>query len=281
LPQVNPGTSSAQLPDELPHYIFVQHGSLCCSQRRLSFMPPHSKPPWPTQTLHLPQACRCERRLSLMRSRKPYSRRSPKGLTNQGWKDSWDAYMRPDRSVAPPPIAPIEVQGYVYDAKYRMASLLRNFGDAARAEKLRKEATELARRLDKAYWMSDRNYFAMALDGEKQQLKCIASNPGHLLFSRAVTREKSRAIVTRLMREDMFSGWGWRTLSQDEPTFNPLSYHRGSVWPHDNSLIAHGMSLNETQAACHPGTNGFVSSRLKLPQLPTSGAVLRSPAPRA
>jgi len=174
-----------------------------------------------------------------------YSRRSQNGLANQAWKDSWDAYMRPDRTVAPPPIAPIEVQGYVYDAKYRMASLLRNFGDAARAEKLKKEATELARALDKAYWMSDRNYFAMALDGEKQQLKCIASNPGHLLFSRAVTREKSRAIVTRLMREDMFSGWGWRTLSQDEPTFNPLSYHRGSVWPHDNSLIAHGMALNE------------------------------------
>jgi len=93
--------------------------------------------------------------------------------------------------------------------------------------------------------MADRNYFAMALDGEKQQLKCIASNPGHLLFTRAVNRERSRAIVTRLMREDMFSGWGWRTLSQEEPTFNPLSYHRGSVWPHDNSLIAHGMALNE------------------------------------
>jgi glycogen debranching enzyme len=174
-----------------------------------------------------------------------YSRRSSKGLTNQAWKDSWDAYMRSDHTVSPAPIAPVEIQGYVYDAKYRMASLLRNLGDTARAERLKKEATELAKRLDKAYWMADRNYFAMALDGEKQQLKCIASNPGHLLFTRAVNRERSRAIVTRLMREDMFSGWGWRTLSQEEPTFNPLSYHRGSVWPHDNSLIAHGMALNE------------------------------------
>ncbi len=174
-----------------------------------------------------------------------YSRRSPKGLMNQAWKDSWEAYMRPDHTVSPSPIAPVEIQGYVYDAKYRMASLSRNFGDPARAERLKKEATELAKRLDKAYWMADRNYFAMALDGEKRQLKCISSNPGHLLFTRAVNRERSRAIVTRLMREDMFGGWGWRTLSQDEPTFNPLSYHRGSVWPHDNSLIAHGMALNE------------------------------------
>jgi len=174
-----------------------------------------------------------------------YMRRSPKGLANQAWKDSWDACMRPDRTVSSAPIAPVEIQGYVYDAKYRMASLLRNFGDAARGEKLKKEAAELAKRLDKAYWMADRNFFAMALDGEKQQLKCIASNPGHLLFSRAVNRKRARTIVTRLMREDMFSGWGWRTLSEEEPTFNPLSYHRGSVWPHDNSLIAHGMALNE------------------------------------
>ncbi len=174
-----------------------------------------------------------------------YTRRSPKGLINQAWKDSWDAYMRPDHTVPPAPIAPIEIQGYVYDAKYRMAALLRNFGDGARAEKLKKEAAELAKRLDKAFWMADGNYYAMALDGNKQQLKCVASNPGHLLFTRAVSRERSRAIVTRLMRDDMFSGWGWRTLSQEEPTFNPLSYHRGSVWPHDNSLIAHGMALNE------------------------------------
>ncbi len=174
-----------------------------------------------------------------------YSRHSEKGLLNQAWKDSWDAYMRPDGSLSPPPIAPIEVQGYVYDAKYRMSSLLRTFGDTARSEKLKDAAAELAARLDKAYWMADRNYFAMALDGDKEQLKCISSNPGHLLFTRSVSKERSRAIVARLMQADMSSGWGWRTLSQDEPTFNPLSYHRGSVWPHDNSLIAHGMALNE------------------------------------
>ena len=174
-----------------------------------------------------------------------YLRRSPKGLINQAWKDSWDAYLRADRTASPPPIAPVEVQGYVYDAKYRMAPLLRNFGDADRSERLQQEAAELLRRLDEAYWMPERNYFAMVLDGEKRQLKSIGSNPGHLLFSRAVARDKARAITTRLMRPDMFSGWGWRTVSEEEPTFNPLSYHRGSVWPHDNSLIAHGMALNE------------------------------------
>ena len=174
-----------------------------------------------------------------------YQRRSSKGLTNQSWKDSWDANLHDDGSVAPSPIAPVEVQGYVYDAKYRMASLLRHFGDVGRAEKLRKDATELAKRIDKAYWMPEQNFFAMALDGNKRQVKSIGSNPGHLLFTRAISRERCRAVINRLMKDDMFSGWGWRTLSRENKIFNPLSYHRGSVWPHDNSLIAHGMSLNE------------------------------------
>ena len=87
--------------------------------------------------------------------------------------------------------------------------------------------------------------YAMALDGDKNQLQVISSNPGHLLFTRILGKERARTVVNRLMRDDMFSGWGWRTMSQDEQVFNPLSYHRGSVWPHDNSLIAHGMALNE------------------------------------
>jgi glycogen debranching enzyme len=178
-----------------------------------------------------------------------YSRRSPKGLINQGWKDSWDANIHRDGTLARPPIAPVEVQGYVYEAKYRMASLLRTFGDAATAERLKRESSELARRFEKAYWMPQRGFYAMGLDGEKKQIEVISSNPGHLLFARILTRERARAVVNRLMRDDMFSGWGWRTLSQEERVFNPLSYHRGSVWPHDNSLIAHGMALNEFRGA--------------------------------
>ena len=174
-----------------------------------------------------------------------YHRRSPKGLVNQAWKDSWDANMRPDGSIPRSPISPIEVQGYVYDAKYRMASLLRSFGDTTTAERLRREATELAKRVEKAFWMPSKGFYALALDNEKKQVQVTASNPGHLLFTRLVTRERARAVVNRLMHQDMFTGWGWRTLSQSERVFNPLSYHRGSVWPHDNSIIAHGMALND------------------------------------
>ena len=174
-----------------------------------------------------------------------YIRRSPRGLANQGWKDSWDANMHRDGTIARPPIALVEVQGYVYDAKYRMSALLRAFGDTVNAERLRREASDLAKRLEKAYWMSSRGFYAMALDGEKKQLQVISSNPGHLLWNRAISKERARSVVNRFMREDLFSGWGLRTVSAEERVFNPLSYHRGSVWPHDNSLTVHGMALNE------------------------------------
>ncbi|PSH03746.1 MAG: amylo-alpha-1,6-glucosidase [Acidobacteria bacterium] len=174
-----------------------------------------------------------------------YQKRSPRGLVNQGWKDSWDAIIHNDGQVAAPPIALCEVQGYVYDAKYRMSTLLRMFGDNERAERLRREANDLARRFDKVFWNAESGFYSMALDAEKKPVAVVSSNPGHLLWSRIINRERARIVTQRMMREDMFSGWGWRTMSQQEHVFNPLSYHRGSVWPHDNSLIAHGMSLNE------------------------------------
>ena len=174
-----------------------------------------------------------------------YLRRSKRGLINQGWKDSWDANMHRDGTVARPPIALAEVQGYVYDAKYRMSSLLRAFGDSERADRLKKEAGELAKRFEKSFWLPQHSFYAMALDAEKRPLEVISSNPGQLLFTRILGRERARSVVNRLMRNDMFSGWGWRTMSCEERVYNPLSYHRGSVWPHDNSLIAHGMALNE------------------------------------
>lgn len=172
-----------------------------------------------------------------------YKRRSPKGLTNQGWKDSWDANMHRDGSVANPPIALVEVQGYCYEAQYRMAQLLRVFGDAEYADKLRKSAAELAKRIEKSFWMQSESCYAMGLDSQKRPLQVISSNAGHLLFTRAISRERARLVVERLTRNDMESGWGVRTLAASERVFNPLSYHRGSVWPHDNSLIAHGMAL--------------------------------------
>jgi glycogen debranching enzyme len=174
-----------------------------------------------------------------------YQRRSPRGLANQGWKDSWDAILHRDGEVAKAPIALCEVQGYVYEAKYRMASLLRSFGDTRTADKLKREAAELAKRFEKAFWMSGRSFYALALDGEKRQVQVISSNPGHLLFTRMLSQERARTVCQRFMTQEMFSGWGWRTMSRDEHVFNPLSYHRGSVWPHDNSLVAHGMALYE------------------------------------
>ena len=178
-----------------------------------------------------------------------FLRRSPRGLANQGWKDSWDANMHRDGKVAEPPIALCEVQGYVYEAKYRMASVMRSFGETAVAEKLKRDAADLARRFEKAFWMPEPGFYAMALDRNKRQLQVISSNPGHLLFTRMLPQDRARAVTQRFMQPDMFSGWGFRTMSQDERVFNPLSYHRGSVWPHDNSIVAHGMALYEFRDA--------------------------------
>jgi len=174
-----------------------------------------------------------------------YARRSPKGLTNQGWKDSWDAIIHRDGEMARPPIALCEVQGYVYEAKYKMASLMRSFGDIRTADRLKRDASDMAKRFEKAFWMPSRNFYAMALDGQKRQCQVIASNPGHLLFTRMLPLERARAITQQFMKPGMFTGWGWRTMCQEERVFNPLSYHRGSVWPHDNSMVAHGMALYE------------------------------------
>lgn len=174
-----------------------------------------------------------------------FLRRSPRGLVNQGWKDSWDANMHHDGKIAEPPIALCEVQGYVYEAKYRMASMMRSFGEIRTADKLKKDAADLARHFEKAFWMPQRGFYAMALDRDKRQLQVVASNPAHLLFTRMLPQERARSVTQRMLQPDMFSGWGCRTMSQDERVFNPLSYHRGSVWPHDNSIAAHGMALYE------------------------------------
>ena len=174
-----------------------------------------------------------------------YQRRSSRGLANQGWKDSWDAILHRDGELAKAPIALCEVQGYVYEAKYRMAKLLRVFGDNRTAEKLKKDTLEMARRFEKSFWMPSSGFYALALDQEKRQVQVVSSNPGHLLFTRMLGHERARVITQRFMRPDLFSGWGWRTMSKEEKVFNPLSYHRGSVWPHDNSLIAYGMALYE------------------------------------
>lgn len=201
-----------------------------------------------------------------------FLRRSPRGLANQGWKDSWDANLHRDGKVAEPPIALCEVQGYVYEAKYRMASLMRAFGEIRLADKLKKDAADLAKRFERAFWMPHHNFYAMGLDRDKRQLQVISSNPGHLLFTRMVPQDRARAVAQRFLQHDMFSGWGCRTMSQEERVFNPLSYHRGSVWPHDNSIVAHGMALCEMRDAALTLFTGLFQAALnfrdyRLPEL--------------
>jgi glycogen debranching enzyme len=169
-----------------------------------------------------------------------YERRSERGLLNQGWKDSSDAIRDRDGHEAVPPIALAEVQGYVYDAKRRLARLAAIRGDIDLAIRLDAEADQLATRFELAFWMEDRRYYAMALDSDKRQADAIASNAGHCLWSGIVTPDRAREVVDRILRPEMFSGWGVRTFASGQPGYNPIGYHTGTVWPHDTSLIAAG-----------------------------------------
>ena len=170
-----------------------------------------------------------------------YSSRSKRGLRNQGWKDSWDSVVHADGRLAEPPIALVEVQGYVYMAKQRIGDVFASIGNRDRAVRLREEATVLRKRFNDAFWMEDEQYFAGALDGDKRHVRTVMSNPGHALYCDIVDREKAEHVAKRLFQPDMFSGWGIRTMSKGAAAYNPMSYHNGSVWPHDNALIAAGL----------------------------------------
>jgi glycogen debranching enzyme len=173
-----------------------------------------------------------------------YRKRSETGLDNQSWKDSWDSQRFTDGSLAEPPIAPVEAQGYVYDAKRRTAELAREvWRDRDLADRLDRDAEELRTRFNEAFWNEDRGgYYVLALDGEKRQVDSLCSNIGHLLWSGIVQPDRVDRVVDALMGPDLWSGWGVRTMSAAEAGFNPLSYHNGTVWPHDNSLIAWGLA---------------------------------------
>jgi glycogen debranching enzyme len=173
-----------------------------------------------------------------------YRRRSERGLVNQSWKDSGDSQRFHDGRIADAPIAPCEVQGYVYDAKRRTAELAREvWRDQELADRLDREAEDLQARFQEAFWCEGRGgYYALALDGEKRRVDSLTSNVGHLLWSGIVPAERADAIVDQLMGDELWSGWGVRTMSSGDVGFNPLSYHNGTVWPHDNSLIAWGLA---------------------------------------
>jgi glycogen debranching enzyme len=173
-----------------------------------------------------------------------YERRTERGLENQSWKDSGDSQRYADGGIAKAPIAPCEVQGYVYDAKRRIAELARVvWRDRELADRLEAEAAELRKRFDEAFWVADRGgYYALALDGEKRQVDSLCSNIGHLLWSGIVPPARLDAVVDALMGGGLWSGWGVRTMSSDDRAYNPLAYHNGTVWPHDNSIVAWGLA---------------------------------------
>ncbi len=170
-----------------------------------------------------------------------YQRKSAKGLRNQGWKDSYDSVNFAGGALAEGAIALAEVQGYAYDAKIKMAKAYRVLNSPEKAQTLESEADRLRRQFNEAFWMPRQGYYAMALDGRKRQVDSISSNPGHCLWSGIIDKDKAPQVAARLLAPDMFSGWGIRTLSSEMARYNPLSYHNGSIWPHDNSIIAAGL----------------------------------------
>jgi glycogen debranching enzyme len=169
-----------------------------------------------------------------------YQTRSEHGYENMGWKDAGDSVVYPDGTLVKGPKALCELQGYVFDAKLRLADAADYFGDGPLAARLRKEAAELQQRFEEQFWCEDIGYYAYALDGDKKPVKTIASNAGHLLWSGIVRPDRASRVVRRLLEPDMWSGWGIRTLSEKNPAYNPFSYQNGSVWPHDNGIIAMG-----------------------------------------
>ena len=170
-----------------------------------------------------------------------YNPQSKRWAVNQGWKDSRDSSVHRDGSLAIPPIALVEVQGYVYQAKKGMAEIFSYLGEKDTAGKLEKEAQELKVKFNRDFWMGDRKYFAFGLDYQKKQIASITSNPGNCLYSGIIEEDKAEAVAKKLFSDELFSGWGIRTMGRKEIGYDPMSYHNGSVWPHDNSIIIAGL----------------------------------------
>jgi glycogen debranching enzyme len=201
-----------------------------------------------------------------------YFRRSPKGLVQQGWKDSHDSVFHADGRLAEGPIALCEVQGYVYAAKEMMGRAALALGCDERGEQLLIQARELKERFEQAFWCEDLSTYALALDGNKQPCRVRTSNAGHCLFSGIASPEHAAKVAGTLLSTEFFSGWGIRTLAASEVRYNPMSYHNGSVWPHDNALISSGMARYDLKAEAAKVLTGFLDCSLfldlhRLPEL--------------
>jgi glycogen debranching enzyme len=196
----------------------------------------------------------------------------PGGLDNQGWKDSEDCIVHRDGSLADGPIALVEVQGYVFMAKRAIAEVYRALGATDTAAELDQQSETLRRSFDNAFWLPDEGTYALALDGSKHCVASVTSNAGHCLYAGIVPTERAGKVVERLLAPDMFSGWGIRTLSSNSPAFNPMSYHNGSVWPHDNAVLAAGFKRygfhDATEKIASALVDAAVETReLRLPEL--------------
>jgi glycogen debranching enzyme len=170
-----------------------------------------------------------------------YERRSSRGLENQGWKDSHDAVMHASGALAPPPIAIVEAQGYQYAALLGTADVAATIDRGELAPALRTRAERLRARFERDFWLDDEQFYALALDGMDRPCRVISSNPGHCLWTGIVSRARAESVAGRLLMEDMFAGWGVRTLAAGERLYNPMSYHNGSIWPHDTAVASLGM----------------------------------------
>jgi glycogen debranching enzyme len=171
-----------------------------------------------------------------------YARKSSSGLVTQGWKDSWDSVFHADGTLAEPPIALCEIQAYIYAARRAAAEMAMMLGDAQRAADLQSAADDLQRRFELAFWCEELSTYALALDGEKRLCRVRTSNAGHCLFAGIASPERGARTARTLLEGASFSGWGIRTVATTEARYNPMGYHNGSVWPHDNALIARGMA---------------------------------------
>jgi glycogen debranching enzyme len=164
-----------------------------------------------------------------------YKTRSKQGEKNQGWKDSDDAIVYPDGSQVEAPIGTCEMQGFMYAAKLHFSEVMWKLGHAETARRLYSEAEDLKTRFNEKFWMEDEGYFGLGIDAKGELIRSIAPDPGHCLLSGIVDESQVKRVANRMMRDDLFSGWGIRTLSAEHPAYNPFSYHRGSVWPVTNA----------------------------------------------
>jgi glycogen debranching enzyme len=191
-------------------------------------------------------------------------------IANYGWKDSGNGILHPDGRLPEPPLALVEVQGYVYAAKAEIAELYERTGDQDRADQLRKEAAELRERFNRDFWSEELGCYVLGLDGDKRQIAAVTTNPGHALWAGIAEQDKARKTAERMLTEDMFTGWGIRTMSSVHAAYNPTGYHLGTVWPHDNAFTAAGFHRYRLDDAAAQVAHGIIdaASHFDRNQLP-------------